>query len=303
MWSLWVPPPGLRLQHACWRSRKTSCEASISTPRRHDASDAAVSLPLLLVARMTCLLRTLPRRLRWSPSWRGKCWSSCASIATPPSRAFVACPRVACPRVACPRVACPHVACPRDARRRTPLPRCDRCSQLPRGHQRLPGWADTNQCAYAHHSLGCWSLGKLKSKIWANEFVDFVDLTHPVPQQPHLISGQSGESHLVSIMPQTRVRQISAIDQWTSAFLVFGAVYTRRFPDSAPGIFKYAEIVRDIALTGPPFAWRQYDSQFRTLRQADPVSFPWEQSRWDLFFRCMYAKPFQGGLVVRHPLS
>ena len=45
--------------------------------------DAAVSPPLLLVARMTCL-RTLPRRLRWSPSWQGKYWSSCARIATPP---------------------------------------------------------------------------------------------------------------------------------------------------------------------------------------------------------------------------
>ena len=45
--------------------------------------DAAVSPPLLLVARMTCL-RKLPRRLRWSPSWQGKYWSSCATIATPP---------------------------------------------------------------------------------------------------------------------------------------------------------------------------------------------------------------------------
>ena len=143
--------------------------------------------------------------------------------------------------------------------------------------------------------LGADLSDKLKGKIWANEFIDFLDLTHPVQQQPHQISVQSGESHqLVSIMPQTRVRQISSIDQWTSAFLVFGAVYTQRFPHSAPGLFKYAEIVRDIALTGPPFAWRLYDCQFRTLRQSDPVNFPWEQPRWDLFFRCMYAKPFQG---------
>ena len=144
--------------------------------------------------------------------------------------------------------------------------------------------------------LGADLSDKLKGKIWANEFIDFLDLTHPVQQQPHQISVQSGESHqLVSIMPQTRVRQISSIDQWTSDFLVFGAVYTQRFPHSPPGLFKYAEIVRDIALTGPPFAWRLYDCQFRTLRQSDPVNFPWEQPRWDLFFRCMYAKPFQGG--------
>ena len=144
--------------------------------------------------------------------------------------------------------------------------------------------------------LGAELTDKLKNKIWANEFVDFSDLTHPVQQRPQQLSVQSGETHqVISIMPQSRGRQISSIDQWTSALLVFGAVYTQRFPQSAPGIFKYAEIVRDIALTGPPFAWRQYDTHFRTLRQTDPISFPWAQPRWDLFFRYMYAKPIQGG--------
>ena len=52
-----------------------------------------------------------------------------------------------------------------------------------------------------------------------------------------------------------------------------------------------------------PVAWRQYDTHFRTLRQTDPISFPWAQPRWDLFFRYMYAKPIQGGLVVLPPRS
>ena len=144
--------------------------------------------------------------------------------------------------------------------------------------------------------LGAELSAKLKNKIWADEFVDFIDLTHPVQQRPQQVSVQSGETHqVISIMPQSRGRQISSIDQWTSALLVFGAVYTQRFPQSAPGIFKYAEIVRDIALTGPPFAWRQYDAHFRTLRQTDPSSFPWAQPRWDLFFKYMYAKHIQGG--------
>ena len=50
--------------------------------------------------------------------------------------------------------------------------------------------------------LGADLTDKLKGKIWANEFVDFLDLTHPVQQQPHQISVQSSESHQpVSIMP------------------------------------------------------------------------------------------------------
>ena len=98
------------------------------------------------------------------------------------------------------------------------------------------------------------------------------------------------------MMPQPGKRmQISTIDQWTSAFLVFGAVYTQRFPQSAPGMFKYCEVVRDIAQTGPMFAWRQYDEQFRNFRHSDPESFPWDQPRWDLFFKCLYVKQVQGG--------
>ena len=109
----------------------------------------------------------------------------------------------------------------------------------------------------------------------------------------------SGDSHqLFSLLPQARGRQISTIDQWTSAFLVFGAIYAQRFPEAAPGLFKYCEVVRDIAATGPPLAWRQYDARFRSLRQFDLAGFLWEQPRWDLFFKCMYTSDVQGGQLV-----
>ena len=97
-------------------------------------------------------------------------------------------------------------------------------------------------------------------------------------------------------------RQISTIDQWTSALLGFWAIYSQRFPNSAPGMFKYCDIVRDIAVTGPLFAWCQYDKQFRQFQLLDPVSFPWDQLKRDLFFKVMYAKQVQGILVVLQPL-
>ena len=139
--------------------------------------------------------------------------------------------------------------------------------------------------------LGADLSDKVKAKIWENEYVDFYELVntskrHQMPDYAH---------PLLSLIPQGKVRQISSIEQWTSAFLVFGAVYTQRFPDKAPGLFKYCEVVRDIANTGPPFAWRQYDEQFRAFRHSNPPSFPWDQPRWDLFFKCMYAKQIQGG--------
>ena len=135
----------------------------------------------------------------------------------------------------------------------------------------------------------------IKGKIWANEYVDFYDLIHNV--QPQQVSVSTGSSHqVISMMTQPgKEKQISTIDQWTSAFLVFGTVYTQRFPHSAPGMFKYCEVVRDIAQTCPMFAWRQHDEQFRNFRHSDPESFPWDQPRWDLFFKCMYVKQVRGG--------
>ena len=113
------------------------------------------------------------------------------------------------------------------------------------------------------------------------------------PQQLTVSTGSSQQ--IISVMPQSKGRQISTIDQWT-AFLVFGAVYTQRFPEVAHGMFKYCEVVRDIAQTGPPFAWRQYDEQFRSFRQSNPMNFPWDQHRLDLFFRCMYTRQVQMGM-------
>ena len=89
---------------------------------------------------------------------------------------------------------------------------------------------------------------RIRSKIWANEYVDFFELINKV--QPQQMTMSTGYSHqIISVMPQ-----ISTIDQWTSAFLVSGAVYTQRFPEVAPGMFNYCEVVRDIVQTGPPFA-------------------------------------------------
>ena len=147
--------------------------------------------------------------------------------------------------------------------------------------------------------LGADLSDKVKATIWTNEYVDFYELVntskrHQMPDYAH---------PLLSLIPQGKVKQISSIEQWTSAFLVFGAVYTKRFPDKAPGLFKYCEVVRDIANTGPPFAWRQYDEQFRAFRHSNPPSFPCDQPRWDLFFKCMYAKQVQGGPIVLQLLS
>ena len=74
----------------------------------------------------------------------------------------------------------------------------------------------------------------IKGKIWANEYVDFYDLIHNV--QPQQLSVSTGSSHqVISMMTQPgKERQISTIDQWTSAFLVFWNCLYPAIPPLSP---------------------------------------------------------------------
>ena len=83
-----------------------------------------------------------------------------------------------------------------------------------------------NTCVPFHTTaLGADLPERIKAKIWANEFVELFELTHVHHSQPQQMAVSSGDSHQVfSLLPQARGRQISTIDQWTSAFLVFGAI-------------------------------------------------------------------------------
>ena len=143
--------------------------------------------------------------------------------------------------------------------------------------------------------LGATVPDRVKSKIWADEYVEFAELVHRQSQRPATLALSTGNEGYptIAISPATRLRQIQNIDQWTTALLTFGSIYSQRNPSRGAGLFKYCEIVRDIAQTGPQNAWRQYDEQFRLHRQGDPDNYPWDQPRWDIFFRCMYAKSEQ----------
>ena len=141
--------------------------------------------------------------------------------------------------------------------------------------------------------LGMLLPDRMKAKIWANEFVDFADLLYQHPPRPLSLALSPGNDKATfAIAHVGKGRQLQSIEQWTTAMLTFAAVYAQRHPQQAIGLFQYCEIVRDIAHTGPP-TWRLYDEQFRSFRQSDPGNFPWDQPRWDLFFKTMYAKPAQ----------
>ena len=70
---------------------------------------------------------------------------------------------------------------------------------------------------------------------------------------------------MVSLEAVQNCKRITSINQRTTAFQVFVAVYTIRFPDSTPGRMKYSATVRDLAAKDAH--WRYYDENFRYLRR------------------------------------
>lgn len=83
--------------------------------------------------------------------------------------------------------------------------------------------------------------------------------------------------------PAQKAKPITSIEQWTTAFQIFVGVYTAKFPQEAPALMKYGEVVRDLAVRGAN--WRYYDSNFRYLRQQKSNEFSWGNTHWELWIR------------------
>lgn len=69
---------------------------------------------------------------------------------------------------------------------------------------------------------------------------------------------------------------ILRIDEWTSAFLIFGVIYTAKFPQEAFLLFQYGETIR--AAQRLSARWYEYDVAFRrklALSRQDPVLLLW----------------------------
>ena len=133
---------------------------------------------------------------------------------------------------------------------------------------------------------------KIKAKIWAHEFVEFGLLINPrVSDTRYQLSINQNDNSVptLSLEPSSRIKPINTIDLWTSAFQIFVGVYTSKFPQEAPSLMKYGEVVRDLAARGGN--WRFYDTQFRSLRQSNVPGMPWGTTHWELWIRAQNMKP------------
>ena len=84
---------------------------------------------------------------------------------------------------------------------------------------------------------------KLKQKIWQDQYIDLALL---LPQNCLPGSNRSGLQFKVASNSTLALQQVKpkfvifTIEQWTTAFLRYIAIYSERFPDATPHLIKHA---------------------------------------------------------------
>lgn len=122
-------------------------------------------------------------------------------------------------------------------------------------------------------SLGVDS--EIKSKIWANKFVDLCSLLGLKNKKKsfEIMENQEGECEIKTKRPTYEIRQVS---QWAQAFLVFVGIFAEKFPQEAPALMKYGDMVQKLGKQAGDEAADYYDKNFREWRASNPSSFPWD---------------------------
>ena len=124
---------------------------------------------------------------------------------------------------------------------------------------------------------------KEKMKIWKGQFVDmftFLPQGRGVTTNTHVIMNDRG-----TLVTQHEHKEISSIEEWTSAFLNFVLAYCEGHGDRYRELMIYMKIIRFAADHFVGYGWRTYDVMFRLAIVSDPER-TWgqvDQNLWALY--------------------
>lgn len=140
--------------------------------------------------------------------------------------------------------------------------------------------SDSDDCELISDPTTSQIDSKLKNKIWQNKYVDFVKLLprddFTSDKSLRLQSAGNSEYKFVKSKPK---KSIKTIEQWTTAFLKFLAVYSEKYPKQIPAVIKHGEIVRELASRCLGQTWLTYDKQVR--KDIEVKSIPWGQLHYE----------------------
>ena len=136
-----------------------------------------------------------------------------------------------------------------------------------------------------------------QEKIWNNEYIDLAKLLHldPAAEIQQLLVFEDGE---IKIKNKSKDKKIVNISEWTDSFLIYAAIYLKKFPQHVQGILKYISSIRLGASRSTTLGWRDYDIQFR-LRRSKNSLISWENIDAELWLIYMG----QATVAERKPTS
>ncbi|MEW8544393.1 MAG: hypothetical protein AB2693_12740, partial [Candidatus Thiodiazotropha sp.] len=123
-------------------------------------------------------------------------------------------------------------------------------------------------------------------KIWKNEYINLAALLKKNQKRRGEESGNLFVNEHGQIQTRPKVlKEITNIREWTDAFLIFMAIYLKKYQDKVFELIQYMSTIREAESRCQSLAWREYDAEFRT-RQALKHE-PWNKIYSDLWLKLM----------------
>ena len=117
----------------------------------------------------------------------------------------------------------------------------------------------------------------IRDKIIRGDFVDFSLLIEKGREDNNTNSGvwdgkalSLNDEGFMVFKEVKSTPKVSSVHSWTSAFLIFSAIYLQAHPTRSQEILKYGHMIRTAASRFGSWGWRDYDIQFRMRMQAHP---------------------------------
>ena len=123
---------------------------------------------------------------------------------------------------------------------------------------------------------------KLKSKIWADQYVDFNLLLEP-DQTVESLELVSGEDDKLTLIPSKQQKPINNLGSWCNAFMIFLTIYCKKYPLEISNLTQYMNTVKMLAYRNGDYI--KYDREFRYLKQTNSA-IKWQDTISDLWLEC-----------------
>ena len=128
---------------------------------------------------------------------------------------------------------------------------------------------------------------KLRARILNREFVDLSEVFYADSNISETTTIQKFHNSTVKSVHKAAKKEITNIMIWTRAFQIYADVYTSKYPQEAPQMFRYMTIIQTIAHQNAP--WLNYDSKFRQLKATTNLA--WGSIHTETYFHCTIMKP------------